>query len=64
MEVAEKYDWLYSPEELREWVPSIQRLADQSETVHVVMNNCREDKAVVNAQQLAMMLEQAGAAGR
>jgi uncharacterized protein YecE (DUF72 family) len=54
--VAEKYDWLYSEGELREWVPGIQRLAEQSESVHVLMNNCREDKAVVNARQLAMML--------
>ena len=54
--VAEKYDWLYSEEELREWVPGIRRLAEQSEAVHVLMNNCREDKAVVNARQLAMML--------
>lgn len=54
--VAEKYDWLYSPEELREWVPGIQRLATEAETVHVLMNNCREDKAVVNAKQLSMML--------
>jgi len=54
--VAEKYDWLYSEEELKEWVPGIQRLAAQSEAVHVLMNNCREDKAVVNAKQLAMML--------
>ncbi len=60
--VAEKYDWLYSPEELQEWVPGIQRLASESETVHVLMNNCREDKAVVNAKQLALMLSEAGAA--
>ena len=59
--VAEKYDWLYSPEELQEWVPGIQRLASESETVHVLMNNCREDKAVVNAKQLAMMLSTAPA---
>jgi uncharacterized protein YecE (DUF72 family) len=54
--VTEKYDWLYSEDELREWVPGIRRLAEGSETVHVLMNNCREDKAVVNAQQLALML--------
>lgn len=54
--VAEKYDWLYSEEELRGWVPGLQRLASESESVHVLMNNCREDKAVVNARQLAMMV--------
>src|SRR5262249_30204152 len=54
--VAEKYDWLYSTDELQAWVPKIQRLANEAETVHVLMNNCREDKAVVNARQLALML--------
>lgn len=54
--VAEKYDWLYSEDELKEWVPGIRRLAGESEAVHVLMNNCREDKAVVNARQLALML--------
>jgi len=54
--VAEKYDWLYSEEELAEWVAPIESLAREASTVHVLMNNCREDKAVVNAKQLAMML--------
>jgi uncharacterized protein YecE (DUF72 family) len=54
--VAEKYDWLYSEDELREWTPGIARLAEQSQSVHVLMNNCREDKAVVNAKQLATLL--------
>jgi uncharacterized protein YecE (DUF72 family) len=54
--VAEKYDWLYSEDELKEWVPGIRRLAAESDSVHVLMNNCRDDKAVVNARQLAMML--------
>lgn len=54
--VADKYDWLYSEAELREWIPPIRRLAGESESVHILMNNCREDKAVVNAKQLALML--------
>ena len=54
--VAEKYDYLYSEEELQGWLPSIQRLAAEADEVHVLMNNCREDKAVVNARQLATML--------
>jgi uncharacterized protein YecE (DUF72 family) len=54
--VAEKYDYQYSEEELQGWLPGIRRLAEESETVHLLMNNCREDKAVVNARQLAAML--------
>lgn len=54
--VAEKYDWLYSEEELHEWEAPIRGLAAEADTVHVVMNNCREDKAVMNARQIAAML--------
>lgn len=55
--VAEKYDYLYSEEELRGWLPGIRRLADTAREVHVLMNNCRDDQAVVNARQLAGMLD-------
>jgi uncharacterized protein YecE (DUF72 family) len=54
--VAEKYDYLYSEHELREWVDPVHRLAGEAEEVHVLMNNCREDQAVVNARQLAILL--------
>jgi uncharacterized protein YecE (DUF72 family) len=37
-------------------LPGIRRLAEETEQVHVLMNNCREDQAVVNAKQLATML--------
>ena len=56
--VAEKYNYLYSAEELAEWAPKIERLAQEAREVHVLMNNCHEDKAVHNARQLAMMLGQ------
>jgi hypothetical protein len=36
--------------------PQHRSLADESDSVHLLMNNCREDKAVVNAKQLALML--------
>ena len=54
--VAEKYDYLYSERELSEWIDPVHRLADEAEEVHVLMNNCREDQAVVNARQLATLL--------
>lgn len=56
--VAEKYDYLYSTEELREWLPPIKRLAEEARELHLIMNNCREDKAVRNARELATMLGQ------
>ena len=53
---AERFDWLYSEDELREWVPRIERLAESSDEVHLLMNNCHGDKAVVGARQLQMLL--------
>lgn len=54
--VAEKYDYLYSPEELREWAPAIEQMASGARETHVIMNNCHDDKAVRNARDLAAML--------
>jgi len=58
--VAERFDYLYSEEELAEWQPRIERLAEQTEELHVLMNNCHEDKAVRGARQLGMLVGQAG----
>jgi len=58
--VGERFDYLYSEDELREWVSPIHRLAEQAQEVHVLMNNCVQDKAVVNADQLRMMLAARG----
>lgn len=55
--VAEKYDYLYTEQELADWVPRIRHMAEEAGAVHVIMNNCREDKAVVNARQLAALLD-------
>lgn len=46
----------YTVDELREWVPRIVELAASSSEVHVLLNNCHRDDAVVNAEQLADLL--------
>lgn len=61
---AERFDWLYSEDELREWVPRIERLAGEAREVHLLMNNCREDKAVVGARQLQLLLHLPSREGR
>lgn len=53
---SERFQYLYEPKELREWVPRIDRLADQTESVHVLMNNCYSDYAVRNAKQMIELL--------
>jgi uncharacterized protein YecE (DUF72 family) len=54
--VGERFDYLYSEDELSEWVGPVQRLAEGAREVHVLMNNCVRDKAVVNAAQIRLML--------
>jgi len=54
---GERFDYLYSEEELAEWLPAIERLAGETRELHLLMNNCVQDKAVVNARQLALMAE-------
>ena len=40
LSVAERFRYLYTEEELKDWVASIRGLAEQADRVHVLMNNC------------------------
>jgi uncharacterized protein YecE (DUF72 family) len=53
---AERFRYLYSEEELREWVEPAQELAGQAARLQILMNNCYEDYGVRNAAQIAGML--------
>lgn len=55
-EAWERYDYLYSEQELREWVPKILRLADRCDTVYVLFNNCHRGQAATNAKQMETLL--------
>jgi uncharacterized protein YecE (DUF72 family) len=59
--VEERFKYLYSDQELEQWVPKIERLAEESGQVHALMNNCYSDYGVRNAKQLSLLLEKAGA---
>ena len=52
----ELYAYRYTDDELREWVPKVNELADSGREVHLLMNNCYRDQAVDNAAQLAKLL--------
>jgi uncharacterized protein YecE (DUF72 family) len=64
---AERFDYLYSEDELREWVAPLQELAGKSETVYAMFNNNGRSsvggetiaQAPVNAQMLKELLEEA-----
>lgn len=52
-----RYDYLYSEEELKEWLPKIEGLHAQSQRLFIFMNNHFGGKAVTNALMLGTMLQ-------
>jgi uncharacterized protein YecE (DUF72 family) len=52
----ERYNYLYSEDELEPWAERIEHVAERSETTFVVTNNHYEAKGVVNALQLIHLL--------
>jgi uncharacterized protein YecE (DUF72 family) len=52
----ERYNYLYSAEELAPWATRIQKVSKQAGTVFVITNNHYQGKGVVNALQLISIL--------
>ncbi|HEU6444069.1 MAG TPA: DUF72 domain-containing protein [Gaiellaceae bacterium] len=66
---AERFDYLYSEDELREWVEPLRELAGQAENAYAVFNNNNRApgpngswvaQAATNAQQFRQLLAEAG----
>lgn len=53
----ERYNYLYSEAELREWVGRIDAACDEAESVYVFTNNHYRGQGVTNALELRAMLE-------
>ena len=53
---SDRFKYLYSDEELEEWVPQVTELARQAATVHVLFNNNYEDWGMRNARRMAQLL--------
>ena len=53
---GERFDYLYPPSELEQWVPAIRAAAERGVPVHVLMNNNRSNYAVVNGFDMAHLL--------
>ena len=53
---AERFKYLYSESELRDWTPQVKELAVGAGETHVVFNNCYADYGVRNARQMAELL--------
>ena len=53
----ERYDYTYSEDELREWLPKIQEMESAAETLYIFANNHWQGQAVGTARQLRLLLE-------
>lgn len=53
---AERFKYLYTEDELREWVEPITTMAGKADTTYVMFNNCYGDYAPRNAAQLSGLL--------
>jgi len=56
----QRFDWMYSGEELAEWVDDLGRLASEADEVYALFNNNRDDFAPRSAVILRGLLDEAG----
>ena len=56
----QRFDWMYSAEELAEWVEKLARLAEEADEVYALFNNNRDDFAPRSAALLRDLLDRAG----
>ena len=57
---SERFNWMYTAEELAEWVEKLAQLADRAEEVYAMFNNNRDDFAPRSAVLLRGLLDEAG----
>jgi uncharacterized protein YecE (DUF72 family) len=61
-DVRERYDHLYSPDELDPWIARTKQIAEDAADTYVIANNHYLGKAVVNAVEIASILKRKPAA--
>jgi uncharacterized protein YecE (DUF72 family) len=54
--VAERFKYLYSSDELDEWLPKLAELASKVKQLHVLFNNCYADYGVRNARDIDRLI--------
>jgi len=59
----ERYNYLYSKDELAEWIPKVRKLKEEVDRVYIFFNNCHAGHAAVNATQFREMLAELGLLG-
>jgi uncharacterized protein YecE (DUF72 family) len=55
----ERYNYLYSPEELAPWISRVRKVSEHARDTFVITNNHFQGKSVVNALQLISILKKA-----
>jgi uncharacterized protein YecE (DUF72 family) len=56
IKTTEKFDYLYSEDELKEWVPRIRAMAEVSKELYIIFKNKHADFPVRNAVQMKALL--------
>ncbi len=57
---AERFRYLYSRDELSEWIPRIREVAKEAREVHLMFNNCYANYGTTNAREIADLLNDLG----
>jgi len=55
-EAWERYDYLYSNEELDWWIPKIQDMTREADDTYILYNNCHRGQAAINAKRMQELL--------
>ena len=63
-QVSQRFRYLYDETQLREWLPMIRAISEQTEEVHLVFNNCYGNYATTNALEMSGLLLREGIAQR
>jgi uncharacterized protein YecE (DUF72 family) len=54
---GDRYDYLYTEEELKEWMKIINEIKDKTRLTYILFNNCHHGSAPFNAKMLKKLLE-------
>jgi uncharacterized protein YecE (DUF72 family) len=60
IETSERYNYLYSEEELRSFIPAIREMNKKAKTVHAMFNNCHMGFSIRNSREMKKMLRDEG----
>jgi uncharacterized protein YecE (DUF72 family) len=56
IQAEDRFNYLYNEDELKEWVPKIQLMAQEAKEVHVIFKNKTNDFPIRNALQMRQLL--------